>query len=155
MTPSSCPSRIIRPKRHFGIDGHVVPQLNPALYTHAMSLLEPRWEQLKPTAEEAEEMCNQVSITVVRNPSDAIDKVLGLLRTSHTNGGALFAAFRVGESEVFDWFASRNRLAEYSILGALLRRDEVQKERKRQTNACRIICGCFAAQAAGVRSAIR
>ena len=24
---------------------------------------------------------------------------------------------------------------------------------KRQTNACRIICGCFAAQAAGVRSA--
>jgi len=26
---------------------------------------------------------------------------------------------------------------------------------KRQTNACRIICGCFAAQAAGVRSAIR
>jgi pilus assembly protein CpaF len=26
---------------------------------------------------------------------------------------------------------------------------------KRQSNACRIICGCFAAQAAGVRSAIR
>jgi hypothetical protein len=29
---------------------------------------------------------------------------------------------------VFDWFASRNRLAEYSILATLLQRDEVQKE---------------------------
>ena len=34
----------------------------------------------------------------------------------------------MGESDVFDWFASRNRLAEYSILAAILRRDEVQKE---------------------------
>jgi hypothetical protein len=40
----------------------------------------------------------------------------------------LFAAFRVGESDVFDWFASRSRLAEYSILATLLRRDEVRKE---------------------------
>jgi hypothetical protein len=93
-----------------------------------MSLLEPRWEQRKPTPEEAQEMCHQVSLTVVRNPTDPIEKVLGFLGKSHSNGGALFAVFRVGESDVFDWFASRNRLAEYSILAALLRRDEVLKE---------------------------
>jgi len=93
-----------------------------------MSLLEPRWEQAKPTPEEAQEMCNQISLTVVRDPTDAIEKVLSFLRKSHGNGGALFAAFRVGESNVFDWFASRNRLAEYSILAALLRREEVNNE---------------------------
>lgn len=40
----------------------------------------------------------------------------------------MFASFWVGESDVFDWFASRNRLAEYSILATLLRRDEVRRE---------------------------
>jgi len=93
-----------------------------------MTLLEPRWEQPKPTPSEAQDMCKKVSLTAVRNPTDAIEKVLGFLQRSHRDGGALFASFRVGESEVFDWFASRNRLAEYSIVATLLRRDEVQKE---------------------------
>jgi hypothetical protein len=100
----------------------------PTRYTHCMVLLEPRWEQPKPTPEEAQDMCNQVSLTVSKNPTDAIEKVLGFLRKSHRDGGALFAEFLVGESGVFDWFASRNRLAEFSILTALLRRDEVLKE---------------------------
>jgi hypothetical protein len=93
-----------------------------------MTLLQPRWEQVKPTPEEAQEMCGQIGLNVVRNSTDSIERVLSFLRKSHGNGGALFAAFRVGESEVFDWFASRNRLAEYSILATLLRRGEVQKE---------------------------
>ncbi len=73
-------------------------------------------------------MCNQVSLTVVKDPMDVVGEVLGFLRKSHRDGGALFAVFTVGESDVFDWFASRNRLAEYSILAALLRREEVEKE---------------------------
>jgi hypothetical protein len=39
----------------------------------------------------------------------------------------LFAEFGIGDSDVFDWFASRNRLAEFSILRSLLRREEVQE----------------------------
>jgi hypothetical protein len=73
-------------------------------------------------------MCDKVSLTAVGNPTDAIEEVLGLLQKSHRDGGALFASFRVGESDVFDWFASRNRLAEYSILAGLLRRGEMRRE---------------------------
>jgi hypothetical protein len=73
-------------------------------------------------------MCRKVSLTAVGNSMDAIEKVLGFLQKSHRGGGALFASFRVGESEVFDWFASRSHLAEYSTLATLLRRDEVQKQ---------------------------
>ena len=58
-------------------------------------------------------MCRRVGLTALGNPTDAIGKVLSLLQKSHRDGGALFASFRVGESEVFDWSASRNRLAEY------------------------------------------
>ena len=73
-------------------------------------------------------MCDKVSLTTVGNPTDAIENALSFLQKSHRDGGVLFASFRVGESDVFDWFASRNRLAEYSILTNLLRRDEVKKE---------------------------
>lgn len=73
-------------------------------------------------------MCDKVSLAAVGNSTDAIKEVLGFLQKSNRDGGALFASFRVGESDVFDWFASRNRLAEYSILATLLRRDEVQRE---------------------------
>ncbi len=73
-------------------------------------------------------MCDKVSLTAVGNSTDAIKEVLGVLQKSHRDGGALFASSRVGESEVSVWSASRNRLAEYSILATLLRRDEVQKE---------------------------
>src|SRR4051794_31437151 len=92
-----------------------------------MSLLEPRWEQQKPTLREAEEMCRRVAVTPVEGRLDAVENVLRYLRRSHSRGGALFAEFGVGESDVFDWFASRNRLAEYSILRTLLRREEVQE----------------------------
>jgi hypothetical protein len=93
-----------------------------------MTVLEPRWDQPKPTPAEVQDMCDEVSLTAVGNPTDAIEKVLGFLQKSHRDGGALFASFRVGGSDVFDWFASRNRLAEYSILTTLLRRDEVQRQ---------------------------
>ena len=85
-----------------------------------MTLLEPHWDQLKPTLPEVQEMCRRLILTAVGNPTDGTEKVLGFLQKSHRDGGALFASFRVGESEVFDWFASRNRLAEYSILTTFL-----------------------------------
>jgi hypothetical protein len=93
-----------------------------------MTVLEPRWDQPKPTPAEVQDMCDEVSLTAVGNPTDAIEKVLGFLQKSHRDGGALFASLHVGKSDVFDWFASRNRLAEHSILATLLQRDEVQKE---------------------------
>jgi hypothetical protein len=92
-----------------------------------MNVLNPRWKQQKPTFEEAQEMCRQVGVTPLEGKFDAVEKVLLHLRESHSNGGALFAVFGIGDSEVFDWFASRNRFAEFSILRSLLRREEVQK----------------------------
>ncbi len=52
--------------------------------------------------------------------------VLTRLRDTYANGGALFASFQVGTSEIFDWFASRERLVEFGILRQLLDRNEVR-----------------------------
>lgn len=72
-------------------------------------------------------MCHQVGLTPLADRLNNVEQVLRELRASHLNGGALFGQFRVGESAIFDWFASRNRFAEYSILPSLLRRKEVQE----------------------------
>jgi hypothetical protein len=61
------------------VPAEILLHLNPARYTRSMTLLEPRWEQPKPTPGEALDMCNKVSLTVVRNPTDAIEKVLSFL----------------------------------------------------------------------------
>lgn len=91
-----------------------------------MNLLAPKWEQPKPPPKDALAMCGHVELASVDIHSGALVQVLESLRRSHSNGGAHFSAFRVGESEIFDWFASRNRLAEYDIVSSLLGRSEVQ-----------------------------
>jgi len=58
-----------------------------------MTLLEPRWEQPKPTPSEARDMSKKVSLTAAGNPTDAIEEVLSFLQKSHRGGGALFASF--------------------------------------------------------------
>lgn len=73
-------------------------------------------------------MCKQVDLTIDEVRTESLTKVLESLRESHSNGGALFASFRVGESQIFDWFASRNRLAEFEILTSLLRREKVRDQ---------------------------
>jgi len=91
-----------------------------------MTLLSPVWEQPKPSANDAQIMCMQVALAFDDVRPDSVTKVLEYLRESHSNGGSLFASFSVGESQIFDWFASRNRLAEFDILPSLLRRGEIR-----------------------------
>lgn len=91
-----------------------------------MSLLEPGWDQPKPSFNAAQKMCSSVDLSFVETPLVAVRRALEFLRESHSNGGALFAAFHLGASAHLDWFASRNRLAEFDILPSLLRRDEVR-----------------------------
>ncbi|KAA6464581.1 hypothetical protein DYQ86_01005 [Acidobacteria bacterium AB60] len=88
--------------------------------------LEPNWNRAKPTREEAWKMCSEVALSLVRIQADPITQVLNRLRDSHSNGGAFLNAVLVGHSEVFDWFASRNRLLEFEILPRLLRRNEIR-----------------------------
>lgn len=70
-------------------------------------------------------MCQQIHLEIRPLIDSRFDSVLNRLRETHANGGALFASFKVGPSEAFDWFASRNRLLEFGILRQLLDRVEV------------------------------
>ena len=91
-----------------------------------MNLLDPVWEQPKPSFNDAQMMCKKVGLAFDEAQPGSVTMVLESLRESHSNGGALFASFCVGDSRTFDWFASRNRLAEFDILPSLLRREDVR-----------------------------
>jgi hypothetical protein len=52
--------------------------------------------------------------------SDVLDRFLGRFRKSHSNGGAHLATFTIGPDEVFDWFASRNRLSDEHLIDSLI-----------------------------------
>jgi hypothetical protein len=90
-----------------------------------MELLNPDWNQEKPTFVQARAMCQQVPLEIRPLIDPRVDSVLNRIRETHANGGALFASFNVGPSKAFDWFASRGRLLEFGILRQLLDRVEV------------------------------
>jgi len=69
-------------------------------------------------------MCGLVALEPVQQVEEQVDRALDRLRVTHSNGGAFLATVRVGSDDVFDWFASRNRLLENDILPLLLRRRE-------------------------------
>jgi hypothetical protein len=91
-----------------------------------MAILKPNWHQEKPTWKEARKMCGQVALYSIVIDSEPVTRTLERLRASRSNGGAFLKAVCVGDSDVFDWFASRNRLLEYEILPSLLRRSEIR-----------------------------
>ena len=65
-------------------------------------------------------MCSRISLNRVELRSEALDRFLECVRKSHGNGGAYFAAFAVGPDSAFDWFASRNRLADERLIDSLI-----------------------------------
>jgi hypothetical protein len=91
-----------------------------------MTILKPNWGQEKPNWKDAQKMCGEVVLEPVAIESIQIERVLDRLRITHSNGGALLTVVRTGKSDVFDWFASRNRLLENEILPSLLRRSEIR-----------------------------
>jgi len=93
-----------------------------------MELLNPNWNQQKPPWQAAQAMCKEIALEPLTIQSEAISKILERLRVTHSNGGAFIATFKIAENEVFDWFASRNRILEYDILSRLLRREEVRSQ---------------------------
>jgi hypothetical protein len=91
-----------------------------------MSLLEPNWSQAKPSPKDAQRMCAHIELAPIRQIDERIYQVLERLRLTHSNGGAFLAVARVGADDIFDGFASRNRLLENEILPLLLRRNEIR-----------------------------
>jgi hypothetical protein len=67
-----------------------------------MELLNPDWNQKKPTFGEAWAMCQQVPLEERPLVNPGLNSVLNQIRESHANGGGLLAAFQVGPSKVFD-----------------------------------------------------
>lgn len=53
-------------------------------------------------------------------PEKPFSDFLSSLRESHNNGGAYIEAFDVLPNNIFDWFASRNRLSEEELIDTLM-----------------------------------
>ena len=85
-----------------------------------MELLEPDWNQPKPSPDETTTMCSRVHLSQVLLPEQPFNEFIQSIGETHVNGGAQLAAFDVGADRVFDWFASRNRLTEFGLLDNLL-----------------------------------
>src|SRR5882724_6987735 len=84
------------------------------------TILEPNWAQPRPTFGEVQRMTQKIGLDPVKVPERPFGDFLLSLRESHSNGGAYIAAFDVRPDEVFDWFASRNRLPEDSLIDSLI-----------------------------------
>jgi hypothetical protein len=82
--------------------------------------------QEMPTFAQAQAMCQQISLELRSLADPRLESVLNQLRETHVNGGALFASFHVGPSEVFDCFVSGSRLTLFGVLRQLLYRVEVR-----------------------------
>lgn len=92
-----------------------------------MNLLEPDWNQPKPSSDDAREMCCRVQLTQVLATTEPFKVFAKSISESHTNGGLQLAGFEVGFNIVFDWFASRNRLTEFDLLDHLLVRSTIRE----------------------------
>jgi len=71
-------------------------------------------------------MCAHIGLEPVPQTDERVDQVLERLRVTHSNGGAFLAVVRVEADDIFDWYASRNRLLENEILPLLLHRNEIR-----------------------------
>lgn len=71
-------------------------------------------------------MCAHIGLEPVPQTDERVDQVLERLRVTHSNGGAFLAVVRVEADDIFDWFASRDRLLENEILPLLLHRNEIR-----------------------------
>jgi hypothetical protein len=85
-----------------------------------MDLLEPNFEQPRPSVSDIRDMCSRIQISSVSFQNEALNKFLAQVRQSHSNGGAYLTVFELESDPVFDWFASRGRLAEDGLLDWLL-----------------------------------
>jgi len=85
-----------------------------------VEVLEPDWNQPKPSPDEAAQMCSRVQLSQVILPEQQFNVFIQSIRKSHRKGGVQLAAFDMEVDPIFDWFASRNRLTEFGVLDALL-----------------------------------
>src|SRR5262245_34023315 len=92
-----------------------------------MVMLEPNWEQERPTFDQIKRMWTDLEIT--HDPSDdpAVNELLGQLRYTHENGGAEFAKLALSPHPVLHWFGSRNRLEEIDFFTRLVRHSSLAK----------------------------
>lgn len=92
-----------------------------------MALLNPDWNQARPSFNEVREMCRHIRLKAVVLPKEPFQKFLSSLRESHSNGGAYLVAFDVGADPVFDWYASRNRLWDERLLEFLMAHSAIRE----------------------------
>jgi hypothetical protein len=92
-----------------------------------MEPLTPGWKQERPTFTEVKEMCGRIHLQPASLPASPFDKFLDQIRKSHDNGGACLVAFHAGSDPVFDWFASRNRLADEQLFDSLFQHPAIRR----------------------------
>jgi hypothetical protein len=71
-------------------------------------------QQPSVSREELVQICRKIDLLVVPLPSQ-LDSFVSDLRKTHDNGGAFVLAFDFGQNDIFDFYASRNQLADVKI----------------------------------------
>lgn len=92
-----------------------------------MALLSPDWERPRPSRTAVQENIARLPITPVVVESSVLERFISQIRASHDQGGAHLVAFEIAPDPVFDWFASRSRLAEEGLLDCVFTRSVVQQ----------------------------
>jgi hypothetical protein len=83
-------------------------------------MLEPNWEQERPSLSEIQGFLAEFQVAFEPWSHPALDRLLELLRSTHVNGGAEFASFKLAMHPVLHWFGSRHSLDEIDFFERFL-----------------------------------
>jgi hypothetical protein len=92
------------------------------------SMLEPDWNQERPTEQEIADMWKTITFIPFSLNSKVKDDMVAKIESILVNGGCIFKSFKITENKVFDWFVSRNRLDEANFFSEFLTAKEVTAE---------------------------
>jgi hypothetical protein len=78
-----------------------------------------------PQSDDRKLMWETLKITHLESHSPSITEYINQLKKYYVNGSVKYECFKLGESEVLDWYVSRNQLVELSFFRKLWERPEI------------------------------
>ena len=80
-----------------------------------------------PQYQDRKEMWEALHIEAIQETSPSIDEFVRHLSEYYTNGSVKYGCFKLGDSDIFDWYSSRNQLKEMLFFWRIWEQEPIKK----------------------------